>query len=98
VKRTYRFEEAAARVVCTLEDGVQLDVPVFVGILKHPTAQQLEQLLQDPVVVRKYTLEALKKAPWNMLRQFPRSWLESCMAEAELPPGRRKAVEFMLEP
>jgi hypothetical protein len=96
MKRTYRFVEQSGSVVCSI-DGVPLDVPVFGGILKHPTIDQLDELLRDPVVVRKYTREALRLAPWCALRKFPRSLLIACLRQTALPDGRRRAVELMLD-
>ena len=71
-------------------------VPVVPGILKHPTVGQLNRLLKDSDVVRKYTREALRRAPWPVLRQFPREWLEACLPEAGLRPGRASALKYML--
>ena len=51
MKRSYRFIEPSGVVGCTLEDGVQVQLPVFVGLLKHPTAKQLRALLTDPAAV-----------------------------------------------
>jgi hypothetical protein len=75
-----------------------VEVPVFAGILEHPDVDQLVELLRDPSVVRKYAHEALRKAPWTALRQFPRQWLLARLEEATLPEGRRRALEFMLRP
>lgn len=96
MKRTYRFIEPSGTVSCTVETGERFDVPVFAGILKHPTPSQLAELLTDPVVARKYTIEALRKAPWNALVQFPRDWLMACLREANVPEARRKALELLL--
>jgi hypothetical protein len=97
VKRTYRFVEASATVASTTDDGGVVELPVFAGILKHPDVDQLALLLRDPAVARKYAHEALRKAPWSALRQFPRQWLLARLGEATLPEGRRRALEFMLE-
>ncbi len=96
MKRTYRFVEPSGTVACTTGTGEPLELPVFAGILKHPSAEQLAALLLDPVVVRKYTLEALRVAPWSALRRFPRAWLLACLPDATLSEGRRQAVELML--
>jgi hypothetical protein len=96
MKRTYRFVEACGVIGGTLEDGVRVELPVFGGILKHPTLQQLAGLLTDPAVARKYTREALRTAPWSALRRFPRWWLMTCLTHASLRDGRRRALEFML--
>lgn len=73
-------------------------MPVFGGILKHPSADEVAALLTDPVVLRKYTCAALRSAPWSALSRFPRRWLLACLPQAGLPEGRRRAVEFMLGP
>lgn len=81
---------------CVLETGEEVVVPVFVGILKHPAESELPRLLSRPAVLRKYTYEALRVATWRILLQFPRAWLEACLPEAGVRPGRLKALEFML--
>ena len=96
MRRTYRQVEPQGVVVCTTESGELIEVPVFAGILKHPDSEQLRELLTDPVVVRKYTCEALRKAPWSALRRFPRAWLIDCMPHARLRSGRRRAFQFLL--
>jgi hypothetical protein len=96
MKRTYRFVEQYGTARCTTEAGQALEVPIFAGILKHPSADQLAKLLTDPIVVRKYSVEALRRAPWKALRRFPRAWLLTCLGRAEIPEARRKALEFML--
>jgi hypothetical protein len=96
VRTGHRFVEPHDTVVCRAEDGTTLAIPVVLGILKHPSAEQLSELLTDVVVVRKYTHEALRRAPWSALRRFPRDWLVSCIEGARLPDGRRRALEFML--
>jgi hypothetical protein len=95
MKRTYRVIEPSGTVMCTI-DGARVRLPLFGGILKHPTLDQLRVMLEDPVVVRRYVREALRKAPWNALRRFPRALLLDCMADADLTPGRRGALELLL--
>lgn len=95
MKRIYRFVEPIGGVTCTVE-GQQIELPVFAGVLKHPSVDQLRELLADPVVADKYTRAALRKLPWSALRQFPRGWLITCLRHAQLSEGRRRAVEFML--
>jgi len=96
MKRAYRFVEPTGVVTCTI-DGDRFDLPVFAGVLKHPTVSQLRELLSDPVVVGKYTRDALRKLPWSALRRFPRGWLIACLPQANLTEGRRRALEFMLD-
>lgn len=93
MKRTYSFVTSRGVVVC---EGIEL--PVFAGVLKHPTEEQLRVLLLDPDNARKYTREALRKLPWIALREFPRDWLLGCLSDTSLPEGRRRALEFMLTP
>jgi len=97
MKRSYTFVTAREVVRCDI-DGVSIALPVFVGVLKHPTERQLYELLTRPEVARKYTYEALRKLPWPALRQFPHHWLRSCLPASSLPAPRRRAVEFMLSP
>lgn len=95
MKRTYTFVTAREIVHCDI-DGESIPLPVFVGVLKHPTERQLCELLTRPEVARKYTHEALRKLPWPALRQFPHRWLRSCLPTSGLQESRRRAVEFML--
>jgi hypothetical protein len=97
MKRSYTFVTAREVVRCDV-DGVSISLPVFVGVLKHPTERQLCELLTRPEVARKYTCEALRRLPWPALRQFPHHWLRSCLLASNLPEPRRRAVEFMLSP
>ena len=97
MKRTYRFIEASGFVAVPSDDGSMVEIPIFAGILKHPDVAQLRELLVAPSVARKYAHEALRKAPWRALEQFPRQWLVARLHEANLPDGRRRALEFMLE-
>lgn len=97
MKRSYTFVTAREFVSCDI-DGVSISLPVFVGVLKHPTERQLCELLVRPEVARKYTCEALRKLPWSALRQFPHDWLRMCLPTSSLPEPRRRAVEFMLSP
>lgn len=97
MKRTYTFVTARDVVHCDI-DGVSIPLPVFVGVLKHPTERQLCELLTRPEVARKYTYEALRRLPWSALRQFSHDWLRACLPASSLPEPRRRAVEFMLSP
>lgn len=96
MKLIYPLVKPAGYVSCRLPDGTSADIPVVAGLLKHLTVGQLSELLPDIDVLRKYTVEALKHAPWKIVREFPRSWLICCLAQAELPADRRAALEFML--
>ena len=71
-------------------------MPLFPGILKHPTVEDLPRLLRNPDVVRKYTMLALSKAAWPILRRFPRDWLRECLPEANVRASRRKALDYLL--
>lgn len=77
-------------------DGSAVELPVVQGVLKHLGEDELTRLLANPDVALKYTLEALRVAPWPVLRHFPRRWLLECLPKAGLPVGRARAVEFML--
>ena len=96
MKRTYSFVKSVGTVECALEPGREVALPVFPGILKHPTLDELRELLRKPSVARKYTILALRKAPWQVLREFPRDWLETCIPEADLRAGRIDALRFLL--
>ncbi len=96
MKRSYSFVKPTGMVECTVEDGAIVELPVLPGILKHLTTDQLAALLADPVVARKYTCEALRKAPWSALRLFPRIWLLACLQHAKVRPGRLQALDLLL--
>lgn len=96
MKRTYRFVESLGTVRVKLQEGGEVTLPVFPGILKHPTTEELPDLLSRPSVARKYTSLALQKAPWQVLREFPRDWLKSCLTGTSLREGRERALRFLL--
>jgi len=77
--------------------GQVFQIPLFPGIFKHAAPGELAGLLTDAPTVRKYTCEALRIAAWPILREFPRDWLRACMPLVELPPGRLRALEFLLD-
>ena len=95
MKRSYAFVTPRGVVACEV-DGKRIELPVFAGVLKHPTEEQLRTLLVDPDTAHKYTREALRRLPWSALRRFPRDWLLACLPGAALPEPRRRALEFML--
>ena len=96
MKCTYDYVEHSEAVTCELSPGRSVSIPIIAGILKHPHPDQLRSLLTVPDVVEKYTMEALRKASWPILRQFPREWLRECLDRAHLKPSRRKALAFLL--
>ena len=49
MRGNYRFVAAAGIVTCTI-DGHRVELPVFMGVLKHPSVEQLRDLLIDPLV------------------------------------------------
>lgn len=98
MKRTYVFAKSMGVVRCMLAGGESVELPVFAGILKHPPASDLPSLLSRQSVAIKYTREALRIAPWPILREFPPDWLRKQLEAASLRPSRRKALEFMLGP
>lgn len=95
---SHAFARVTATIVCRTERGDRIRVPVCHGLLKHPSPDQLSTLLRDPVVLRKYTQLALQRAPWTVLRRFPAEWLLECLGAANVRPGRRAALEFLLAP
>ena len=96
MRRTTNFVKSRGTVRCTLPAGQEIRVPVVPGILKHLTVEQLRNLLKDPDVVRKYTIEALNEAPWPVLCKFPAEWLKRCIGDAHLNPRRARAIAFLL--
>jgi len=96
MKRTHNFAKPIGMAECELRDGNTFRIPIVPGILKHPTVLELESLLSRPAVARKYTIEALRFAPWQVLKHFPPRWLMECIAQAGLRPSREKAILFLL--
>jgi len=96
MKRTYTFVKKVGTLRYELSTGQEIDIPLFPGILKHLSVGDLTKSLNTPAALLKYTREALKSAPWPVLKEFPRSWLISCMDRAEIREGRRRALEFLL--
>ena len=96
MKRSLRYVEHASTVDVMLHDGTRLQIPLIIGILKHPTQDRLPTLLQRPEVLRKYTCEALRIAAWPVLRLFPRDWLLDNLPNAQVRPGREAAIRFLL--
>jgi hypothetical protein len=78
-------------------EGEKIEVPLVPGVFKHLTLEELRPLLQDPAVLQKYTLEALRWAPWQCLREFPLPWLRKCLVQGDLRPGRRQAIEYLMD-
>ena len=96
MRRTVIFVRPVGKVRCLLSDGRAVRVPVYPGILKHPTVKQLRRLLKDADVMRKYTMEALRIAPWSALREFPADWLLHCLPDARVRPTRARALVYLL--
>ena len=96
MKRTYSFVKKVGTLRYELSTGLEIDIPLFPGILKHLSVRDFPKSLNTQAALLKYTCEALKSAPWPVLREFPRSWLISCMAKAEIREGRKRALMFLL--
>jgi len=90
MERTMHFVRPVGVVRCDLPSGESVDVPVVPGILKHYRLEDLPRLLQDSETLRKYTSEALRKAPWSVVRQFPREWLVMCLSLTDLAGGEKR--------
>jgi len=97
VKRVYTFVQKTGSVEGRTPSGEKMEIPLFPGILKHLNVVDLPRYLGDPAVLLKYTREALRTAPWQVLREFPPAWLKQCLTSTEMRPGRRRALEFLLE-
>ncbi len=96
MKQTLVFVKSLGTITCRMQSGVNVTLPIVPGILKHPSTEMLPNLLTRPEVACKYTIEALRKASWPVLRLFPKKWLRQCMPDARLPNGRRAALDFLL--
>ncbi len=98
MKKPYHFVEVTDFAECELSQNNKIRLPVVQGIFKHATMDMLHELLQKPAVAKKYTIESLRVAPWQVLREFPHSWLRLHIDESDLRPMRKKAILFMLSP
>jgi hypothetical protein len=96
MKRTLTYARKIGSVPFEAAPGQVVQVPLFPGILKHLAPSELRGALSSPATVRKYTCEALRTAAWPILREFPRDWIKTCLPLADLRPGRRRALEFLL--
>jgi hypothetical protein len=96
MKRTVTFARSVGTVRFQALPGQIFEIPLFPGIFKHAVPGELAKLLSNAAIVRKYTCEALRTAAWPLLREFPRDWLRACLPLANLRPGRRRALEFLL--
>ncbi|MCA1596943.1 MAG: hypothetical protein LC772_11040 [Chloroflexi bacterium] len=96
MKRTFRFVQPSGMVTCQVPEFGNVLLPVVQGIFKHASPDALYEVLTDPDAACKYTIEALRVAPWPVLRLFPRPWLRTCLSKASLPERRLRALEFML--
>jgi hypothetical protein len=96
MKRTFCFEKPLGTIIWKTPSNEEINIPVFQGILKHLKNEDLQKLLNNYYTIRKYTQEAIKKASWPLLRQFPGSWIRTCMKDLSIPPARREAIEFLL--
>jgi hypothetical protein len=96
MKKTFTFVKKIGTIHYSTPEGEDFEIPLFPGILKHPSVPELPVLLQTPAALRKYTCEALRKAPWPVLKEFPPAWLMICMEHASIRQGRRRAIEFLL--
>lgn len=90
LKRTYRFAESSGLVTLKLPDGKELSLPVVVGILKHPDREGLPQLLGQPEVAEKYTLEALRKATCTCASPRVRTRRSLSTGSSTLTSGSRR--------
>ncbi len=96
MKKNFAYVTETDFALCRLDSGVVVRLPVVPGILKHPSVDLLRHLLQNPSVARKYTKEALRVAPWQVLREFPYDWLKLQIEAANIRPLRKKAILFMI--
>ncbi|MCX7044570.1 MAG: hypothetical protein NTX50_03655 [Candidatus Sumerlaeota bacterium] len=91
-----RYIQSLGIAHCEVAPGRQVALAIAPGIFKHLACSELSEVLKKPNAARKYTLEALRCAPWNVLCEFDRDWLKDCLLQAHLPAPRRAALEFML--
>ena len=96
MKKSFTYVTGTDFAECRLDSGVVVRLPVVPGILKHPSVEMLRRLLQNPSVARKYTKEALRVAPWQVLREFPYGWLKLQLETANIRPMRKRAILFMI--
>jgi hypothetical protein len=96
VKRTCTFVKKTGTATFLSEIHGKVEIPLFPGILKHLSVEELSKVVESQAAVRKYTREVLRTAPWPVVREFPRFWLRVCLEDVPLREGRRRALEFLL--
>lgn len=96
MKRTCAFVRKTGTATFLSEACGSIEIPLFPGILKHLSVAELPRVVKSQDALRKYTGEALKSAPWPVLREFPLCWLRVCLGDIQLPEGRRRALEFLI--
>ena len=96
MKHTFNYVRSMGCITCRMPSGIDVTLPIVPGILKHPSPEMLPTLLAKPEVAWKYTVEALRKASWPVLRLFPKAWLLHCLPEAHLSKARTDALNFIL--
>lgn len=96
MKRTYKFEKSLGNIIIKTKADSEIEIPIFQGILKHPHNEELPELLSNFHTACKYTIQAIKFASWPLLRQFPASWILTCMEKADIPENRRQAIKYLL--
>lgn len=83
-------------ISCWLSDGRSVDLPVVQGIFKHLPLEKLRVQLTDPLVLKKYTEEGIRRTTWSVLRAFSPDWIKECFAGMDVPEARRRAILFLL--
>ena len=96
MKRALTFAKSIGTLTARSSDGETVEIPIFPGILKHPAPEELPGILRIPEVLEKYTIEALRTAPWPLLREFPRVWLLQHISAAKIREGRLQALRHLL--
>jgi len=74
----------------------------FCRVIQHkPGFKQSARLFLAMLIIMggsllKYSVTALQKAAWPVLRQFPRDWLLLCLPFAHLRPSKERALRYLL--
>ncbi len=92
----YQYAKQCGSVVMITPEKEKILIPIFPGILKHLSIDQLPENLRKYNVAKKYTNEALRIAPWVILSAFPKKWLLKSIKNTSLRAGRKQALMFML--
>lgn len=70
-------------------------IPIVSGFLKTFAITQLVNVLDNQVYFKKYLLEIVSRAPWQIMRLFPKDLIFHFLNEANIRESRKKAIRYL---